>query len=172
MEGGPAQGHDGPYAAPLPLPGGEVEPGWIDYNGHMNVAWYMLAFDRAIDVMLERELGLGETHVHASGQGPFALQSSIHYLAELRLAARFRFEALLLDADAKRMHLVVTMVRASDGSPAATLETLLMNVDHATRRAVPYPDWAQPRLARMLADHATAPRPPQAGRPLGIRRQG
>jgi len=39
----------------------EVKPEWIDYNGHMNVAYYVLAFDHAIDDFYGR-LGLGEAY--------------------------------------------------------------------------------------------------------------
>ncbi len=31
--------------APLELRQGRVRPEWLDYNGHMNVAYYVLAFD-------------------------------------------------------------------------------------------------------------------------------
>lgn len=167
----PETGHDGPYAAPLALPGGRVEPGWIDYNGHMNVAYYALAFDRAVDRLLEDHLGLGETRVRNAGQGPYVLQSTICYLGELLEGEAFDFTALLVDCDAKRLHLFLEM-RNAGGAVAATSEQLLMNVDLGARRAAPYPDWAQARAARMLADHAAAARPPQLGQALGIRRKG
>ena len=32
---------------------------WIDYNGHMNVAYYTLAFDKALDFFFEDVLGIG-----------------------------------------------------------------------------------------------------------------
>src|SRR5690242_2796218 len=38
---------------------GKVEPAWIDYNGHMNVGYYVVAFDKGTDGLLDR-LGLGE----------------------------------------------------------------------------------------------------------------
>lgn len=172
MTSAPATGHDGPYDAPLALPGERVRPDWIDYNGHMNVAYYLLAFDHACDRMLEDHLGVGESFVAAARMGPYALQSSIHYLAELLEGEAFDFTALLLDCDAKRMHLMLEMRRAKDREVAATYEVLLMNVDLRERRSAPYPDWAQARMARMKEAHACIPRPPQCGKPLGIRRKG
>lgn len=165
-------GLEGPYPAPLVVPGGTVQPDWVDYNGHMNVAYYLMAFDRAIDAVLEDVLGIGESFVTREGQGPFALQSHIHYLAELLEGDAFSFEVLLIGADAKRSHWMMTMLKETDGSLAATYEVVLLNVDHATRRAAPYPDWAAARLARMVEDHADAPRPPQFGKPIGLGRKG
>lgn len=169
MSADPHGGTDGPYPAPLDCGGGTVLPDWIDYNGHMNVAYYVLAFDRATDRMLEDWLGIGESFVAAARQGPYALQSSVHYLAELLEGEAFTIDALLIDCDAKRMHVMLRMLK-TDGTVAATYELLMMNVDLETRRSAPYPDRAQARLERMKADHAAAPRPPQFGQPLGIRR--
>lgn len=169
MNDAPQGGHDGPYPSPLPLAGDTVRTEWIDYNGHMNVAFYVTAFDAAIDRMLEDTIGIGESFVAAARLGPYALQSSIHYLDEMLEGERFSFDLLMIDADAKRMHVMMQMLKA-DGAIAATYEQLLINVDLTTRRSAPYPDWAAARLARMVADHADAPRPKQFGRPLGIRR--
>ncbi|MSU90556.1 thioesterase [Rhodobacteraceae bacterium 2CG4] len=164
-------GHDGPYAAPLRIEGGTVASGWLDYNGHMNVAWYGHAFDRAVERILARELGLGEGRARAERQGLYALQASFHYLAELRLGERFDFAGLLIDCDAKRLHLMLEM-RKPDATVAATCEQILMNVDLSTRRPAPWPDAALARLARMRRAHADVPRPAQFARPLGLRRGG
>ena len=47
------KGFDGPYEAPLKLPTRKVLKSWIDYNGHMNVAYYTMAIDNSIDYFLE-----------------------------------------------------------------------------------------------------------------------
>ncbi len=148
-----------------------VPPEWIDYNGHMNVAYYTLAFDKAMDELLER-LGVGESFVREAGMGPMALATQVHYLAELVEGEAFACDIQLLDADAKRTHAFLTMVRPATGAPVATYETLTMNVDLEARRSAPYPDWAQRRIASLLAAHAGLPRPPQAGARIGIRRKG
>jgi acyl-CoA thioester hydrolase len=148
-----------------------VPPEWIDYNGHMNVAYYTLAFDKAMDEVLER-LGVGPSFVAEAGMGPMALVTQIHYLAELVEGEEFACDYQLLDADAKRIHSFLTMVRTATGEAAATYETLTVNVDLAARRSAPYPDWAQRRIGRLLEAHAGLPRPPQTGARIGIRRKG
>ncbi|MEM1382276.1 MAG: thioesterase family protein [Pseudomonadota bacterium] len=148
-----------------------VEPGWIDYNGHMNVAYYTMAFDRALDEVYEA-LGIGETAAREARQGPMALQSQIFYLAELVEGEAFHGLFQLLDADTKRVHIFCALIRERDEARAATYESLSINVDLAARRASPYPPQAQARIDAMLAGHCTLSRPEEAGRTIGIRRRG
>jgi acyl-CoA thioester hydrolase len=167
-EGKDMEGHDGPYDAPVVIGPRAVPPEWIDYNGHMNVAYYTMAFDQAIDRFLEDELGIGESFVARDRQGPYALQAHIHYMGELLEGDEFSVSILLHDHDAKRMHLVLEMWNSDTGVVSATCEEVLMNVDLETRRSAPYPDWAQARLASMRKGHSFQPRPQQMGRPIGL----
>ncbi len=166
----PQDGHDGPYAAPVKLATQQVKPGWIDYNGHMNVTYYTMAFDNAIDAFLAQELGMGEAHAARVRQGPYSLQNNVSYFAELLEGADFRVQVLLVDHDEKRMHLFMQMLNGAGGL-AATCEAMLMNVDHTTRRATPYAGWIQKRLASMQASHDALPRPKGLGAQIGIRRK-
>lgn len=166
----PLTGHDGPYPAPAVAANRTVQPDWIDYNGHMNVGYYGIAFDKGLDVVFSDMLGVGEEFVEASGNGPYVLQSHMHFLAELLEGETFSVRFRLLDHDHKRLHFFAEMVSDRSGALCATQEILIMNVDHATGRSAPYPDWAQRRFARMLSDHAGLPPAPQIGAPIGIRR--
>jgi acyl-CoA thioester hydrolase len=159
-------------ARPIRTATRRVLPEWIDYNGHMNVAYYTMAFDAAIDEVYER-LGIGETLVRSRNMGPMALQSQVHYLGELLEGDAFATDFLLLDWDAKRVHSISTMVAlGEDGSErvAATYETLSLNVDLAARRSAPYPDEAQTLIRALGEAQAGLPRPPQVGRTIAIRR--
>jgi len=158
-------------AAPIRTRSRRVPPEWIDYNGHMNVAYYMMAFDRTLDEILEERLGVGETFAREQRMGPMALQAQIHYLGELIEGTEFACDFQLLDADPKRIHFFVTMFNLETGEAAATYESLSMNVDLEARRSAPYPDWAQERIERMRMAHTALPRPPLAGNPMGIRRK-
>ena len=158
-------------AAPIRSSPRRVPPEWIDYNGHMNVAYYTLAFDQALDEVLE-PIGIGETLARQGKFGPMALQTQIHYLDELLEGTEFCCDFRLLDADHKRIHMFMTMINLETGATAATYETLSMNVDLQARRSAPYPDWAQERIGRLMAAHAGLERPAQAGSVIGIRRRG
>lgn len=166
----PLGGHDGPYDAPLATAPQIVSPDWIDYNGHMNVAYYTMAIDQAIDRLLEDHIGIGEAYAAAAHQGPYALQSHIHYLGEMLEGEAFHCRLTLLDHDTKRMHIFVEFINAAGGI-AATCEQLLMNVDLKARRGAAYAPDVIARLERMKADHAGIATAQQIGQPIGIRRK-
>lgn len=159
-------------ATPVLCGDGVVPPEWIDLNDHMNIGYYMLAFDRALMRFFDLWMGLNERYVQRSGCGSFVLQSHIHYLRELRLGEPYRVDLQLLDCDAKRWHYLASLRGGLDpDAPAsATCEQLAMNVDHATRRSAPLPEPERARFEQLRAAHAALPRPPQIGAPLGIRR--
>ncbi|TMV07653.1 thioesterase [Ruegeria sediminis] len=167
----PPGGHDGPYPAPVEVRGFTVKPEWIDYNGHMNVGYYGVAFDLALEEVMVEHLGLGGVQVEATGEGPYMIQSHLHFLRELREGEPFYYRLRLLDADGKRGHYFAEMFAEADGALCATQEGLFINVSHATGRSAPYPEWAAARLARMVEDHKSLEPAPQIGQPIGIRRK-
>ena len=164
-------GHEGPYGAPVEIHEFALQPDWIDYNGHMNVGYYGVAFDMAFERLLVDQLGLGEPQVHALGQGPYILQSHMQFLSEVTEDMTICFRFRLLDADHKRGHYFAQMISVPDQTVCATQEALFMNVSHRTGRSEPYPGWAVTRLARMVTDHASLPPEPQIGQPIRIRRK-
>jgi acyl-CoA thioester hydrolase len=143
-----------------------VRPEWVDYNGHMNVAYYVLAFDRATDVLLDA-LGLGESYRRAHDGSVFVVESHVTYRRELRAGDAMRIETLVLDHDDKRLHGFARMFRAADGELAATYEFLGLHVDMAVRRAAPFPAAARERIHGLAERHAKIPRPAEAGRGIG-----
>ena len=154
--------------APLALLDTAVRPEWIDLNDHMNVAYYVLAFDLATDALFDR-LDIGRCHVAEDRQSMFALEVHVRYTAELCLGDRLRVTCQLLDADEKRLHFFHRMVR-SDGVAAATSEWLALHVALGSRKATPFPAAVRTRIAALAAAQATLPMPAEAGRTIGIRR--
>ncbi|WP_448189058.1 thioesterase family protein [Azospirillum sp. sgz301742] len=154
---------------PLHLHTETVRPEWIDYNGHMNVAYYLLAFDHATDAVLGH-LGVGEAYAASANRSLFVVEAHLTYAREVTQGDHLRFASTILGADAKRLHLFHEMHHAEEGFLAATAEFMLLHVDLADRRALPFPDAIHTRLAAMAEAHAALPRPPQAGRAVGQRR--
>jgi len=99
-----------------------------------------------------------------------ALQTQIHYRAELLEGARFRCAFLLLDHDRKRVHVFLRMLTA-DGEVAATYESLTMNVDLEARRSAPFPEDARARIAALAERQTGIARPAEAGARIAIRRR-
>ncbi|MEQ8859996.1 MAG: thioesterase family protein [Pseudomonadales bacterium] len=158
------------FDCPILCPAQCVEQAWIDYNGHMNMAFYNLLFDRALDHVYDL-LGIGESYVRAGGGSCFTLEAHVNYLQELVLDDPVRVTFQLLDSDPKRLHFFEHMYHAEQGYLAATSEQLALHVDMASRRAGPFPDDVMQRVDRLMALHEPLPRPEQAGRAMGIRRR-
>ncbi len=156
-------------AKPIRTTARAVLPEWIDYNGHMNVAYYVMAIDQSMDEVFDM-LGLGEELVTERRMGPMALANQIHYLDELLEGQEYACDFQLLDADHKRLHLFVTMHHLTKGTVAATYEGLSLNVDLAARRSANYPDDCLARVQALKSAHAGLPRPDLAGARIGIRR--
>jgi acyl-CoA thioester hydrolase len=147
-----------------------VLPEWIDYNGHMNVAYYVLAFDNATDHLLD-SLGLGQNYIETKNSSFFVVEAHVNYLAEVVEATPLRFTIQMLDHDDKRLHFFTRMYHREEGFLAATSEWLGVHIDMDKRRSSAMPDEARLKLAALKADHANIPRPDQAGRSMGIIRK-
>jgi acyl-CoA thioester hydrolase len=154
-------------ASPLALHTERVQPDWIDYNGHMNLAYYMLAFDHATDAFFDF-IGLGEAYMKAQAGSTFTLEGHITYDREMMVDAPMRFETQLLAHDAKRLHYMHFMYHAEEGYLASTNELVSLHVDMETRRSAPMPEDVLAQLDRIAAAHGTLPRPKQAGRVISI----
>jgi acyl-CoA thioester hydrolase len=147
---------------PLELFRDRVQDNWIDYNGHMNVAYYVLAFDRATDAFLTY-LGLDAAHREATGGSTFTVEAHITYQREMQKSAALRVSTRLLGFDAKRVHHFQQMYHADKGYLAATCEWLMLYVDLNTRRTAPIPAAAMQRLGEILESHSTLPLPSEVG---------
>ena len=156
--------------APLDTHRSKVLQEWVDWNGHMNVAFYVTAFDQASGAFM-RNMGLGRRYVDGKLGMTFVLETHVTYDRELRLDAPMRFTTQLLARDAKRVHLFHEMYHADDGYLAATNEAIVMNIDYATRKSGPFPAQAAERLARVWAEHQKLPKNPKAGRLMGLKKK-
>ena len=147
-----------------------VLPEWIDYNGHMNVAYYVLAFDNATDRLLDG-LGLGQNYIETFNSSFFVVEAHVNYLAEVVEGTPLRFTIHMLDHDDKRLHFFTRMYHRDEGFLAATSEWLGVHIDMDKRRSSAIPEDRLASLAALKADHEGLPWPEQAGRKIGIIRR-
>ena len=143
-----------------------IKPEWIDHNGHMNVAFFVLAFDEATDAAYEH-WGIGLDYPDASGCSVFTLGINVDYLGELFVDDAVRIETMLVDHDAKRIHYFHRMIDTGKDKLVATNECLCMNVNLEARKSAPFPDDVMEKLAPFAGD---AEPPRGFGRTLRIRR--
>jgi acyl-CoA thioester hydrolase len=146
---------------------GVVRPEWIDINGHMNVAYYVLAFDKAVDDLLAR-VGITDDYIRDGGGTTFAVEAHVTYRRELTEAQPYRIESRVLAYDAKRVHQFQRMLHAEEGWVAATAEWMNLHVDLGTRRVSPWPEPVLRALAALTEAQPRGPFPEDAGRRMSI----
>ena len=153
--------------APSPVHREIVRPEWVDYNNHMNVAFYVLVFDHATDAVFDR-LDLGKAYRETTGCSLFVGEAHVTYEQEVCAGDRLRVTSRILGFDGKRIILYHEMERDDADGLVATNEVLCLHVDLASRRTAPLPSPAVERLQRATARNGVLARPLRAGRAIGL----
>jgi len=148
-----------------------VEPAWIDYNGHLNMAYYNVLFDRAVDEAYEL-IGVGLDYLKRQKHSTFTAEVHVRYLRELKEGDPVRVTFQLLAYDAKRIHYFEQLFHAAEGWVSATSENMTLHVDMTSKKVAPFPDRVLRSLAAMKAAHERLPRPEAAGRRIAMPERG
>jgi acyl-CoA thioester hydrolase len=146
-----------------------VGPAWIDYNGHLNMAYYNVLFDRAVDEVFTL-LGCGPDYVAARGHSCFTAETHVRYLRELHAGDPVRVTFQLIDYDQKRLHAFEQLFHADQGWISATSENLSLHVDMARKKTAEFPADVARRIEAMQLSHMRLPRPEAVGRRIGMAR--
>jgi acyl-CoA thioester hydrolase len=146
---------------------GEVLPEWIDWNGHLNLAYYVVLFDKATDLLFDA-LGLGLDYRRSTDKGTFVVETHNRYERELLVGEKVGVTTQIVGTDGKRLHLAHEMFRRRDGERAATQELMFLHVDLAARRVCPFPPDLKARVDAAAGAHAALPRPDWVGRRVAM----
>lgn len=150
---------------------GRVEPAWVDYNGHLNDAYYMVAFSLATDGLMA-QVGLDAAGRAATGHTMYTLEVHLNYVQEVHEGVAIEVRTQILGVDAKRVHVFHTLHRQGDGTLLATNEQMLANIDASNAETGPKTAPFAPGVAALLVPlaqaHATLPRPANAGRSIAL----
>jgi acyl-CoA thioester hydrolase len=144
-----------------------IEPQWIDFNGHLNMAYYVVFFDQAVDELYEL-LGLGPNYLKAHKHSTMVAELHVRYLREVKESDPLRVRCQLLAYDAKRIHLFEELVHATEGWVSATCETMTLHVDMTNKKVAPWPGNVMGALEQMQTAHARLPIPDSAGRSVAM----
>jgi acyl-CoA thioester hydrolase len=156
--------------APILSPVMTIEEGWVDYNGHLNQAYYGVLFDRAIDHAL-LPAGLGPDYVTQRNASYMTVENHLCFVRELFKTDPVRVATRVLDLDDKRLHLYCEMQHADAGWVSCTSEWMFLHIDMETRRTAPWPADVRASLEAMKSASLALPRPERAGRAIGIPRK-
>lgn len=146
---------------------GVVVPEWIDINDHMNVAYYVLAFDSGIDSVWQA-FGMTDSYIREHNHSTFAVEAHVMYRREMRLDDPYVVTTQVLAFDSKRLHQFQRMYHAAEGYLAATAEWMNLHVDMHARRVAPWPADILDGIRAFVARPGTAPMPADAGRRMRI----
>jgi acyl-CoA thioester hydrolase len=145
----------------------QIEPQWIDYNGHLNMAYYNVMFDRAIDE-LWLKIGIGPGYMKERNGSTFTAECHVRYVREIHLGDPAQVSILLVAADEKRLHTFKELRHATEGWLSATSENMTIHIDMAARKTAPFPPDIRARIAALANAHATIPRPEGIGRKVAM----
>jgi len=146
-----------------------IEKDWIDYNGHLNMAYYNVLFDRCSDAAFEA-MGMGLDYVKGRRLTIYTAEVHVCYVQELHLDHKVQVSFQLIDHDEKRLR-AYQEIRHVDGWLAATSETLSLHVDMSGPKVAPFPADVMAKVEAMRAAHSVLPMPERAGRSIGIKRK-
>lgn len=144
-----------------------VQKDWIDYNGHMNVAYYTLILDHAADAFYDR-IGLGRDYRDRSDCSTFAVESHFTYDRELVVGDEAVCTGRVVGFDEKRIHHYYEMFHGTEGYLASTGEFMSLHVDLSTRKVSPWPDDIRQAMAEQHGLQSGLEVPKPVGRALGI----
>src|SRR5215831_6937745 len=157
-------------AAPLMLHRETVQPGWVDYNDHLNDAYYVVVFSNATTTLMDH-IGLGEAERRRTGHSLFTLEMHVNYLKEVKGGADVRIATQVLGHDQKRLHVFHVMFEAGSTEPAATNEQMLVNIDMKGLRSAPFLPDVLAKIEAIARMQEGLPRPANAGRSISLTRK-
>ena len=110
---------------------------WTDYNGHMNMSYYILIFDNAAEVMLTK-FNMGGDSAQSEKKGTFVVETHTTYDQEVKLGEEVEVHLTYFDHDMKRIHYRVSMFHKEKKYLAATTEVLSLYIDLNRRKVAEF----------------------------------
>jgi carnitine 3-dehydrogenase len=157
---------DDDLAKPLRLYDGRVEPGWVDYNGHMTESRYLQVFGVAADA-LARRVGIDAAYL-AAGFNYYTVETHMMHRREVADGEPIHVTTQLLGMDEKRLHVFHSLYRTKDDVLLASGEQMLLHVDTKENRACPVRADIRARLQHIAEAQRGLPRPGAAGRGIAL----
>jgi acyl-CoA thioester hydrolase len=148
---------------------GKVLPEWIDVNDHMNVAYYVLAFDQAVDALWQ-QLGITSEYIETKNCSTFAVEAHVTYQRELTVDDPYVVTSQILAYDEKRIHQFQRMYHADEHYLVATGEWMNLHVDLDLRKVAPWPPEILFGLAEFTERQGVLPMPAEAGNKMAIKK--
>ena len=115
----------------------KVKKEWTDYNGHLNVTYYVYVFDIASDIMLDN-FKMGGESAKKDKKSTFVAEMHTNYNQEVKLGEEVETHLTYIDHDKKRIQYKLSMFHKEKKYLAATNEVLSLYVDLSQRRVTEF----------------------------------
>jgi len=145
----------------------QIEPQWIDYNGHLNMAYYNVLFDRSIDE-LWLQIGIGPDYLKARNNSTFTAECHVRYVREIHLGDPAQVSILVVAADDKRIHTFKELRHATEGWLSATSENMTLHMDMTARKVAAFPPDIGANVQALAEAHAKLERSDSIGRCIAM----
>mgnify|MGYP001229887205 FL=1 len=110
---------------------------WVDYNNHLNMAYYVLIFDQALEVILEK-FNMGAKSAKTEKRSTMVVETNTKYINEVQEGIEIDIFLTFFDHDKKRLHLKMEMVEKKTKKISASIEWLSLYVNLETRRVTEF----------------------------------
>lgn len=141
---------------------------WVDYNGHLRDAFYLLIFSFATDAFMDR-IGLATDDRDASGHSLFTLEAHINFLHEVKLGEVVEVRTQIIGQDRKRVQLYHGLYKAEGDVELAASEQMLLHVDLAAGpKSAPFSETSLQALRLFTEAQRDQPDPMYVGRVIGL----
>ena len=121
---------------PLAIARGKVLEDWIDYNGHMNMAYYVQCFEESSDFLLEM-VNLGYNYAIENQKGVFVINCEINYKKEIQLDQPFYIYLNAIECKGKKLTVDLVM-NDKNNNLVASYRIVNLNVDLITKKSISF----------------------------------
>ena len=122
---------------PIQISDQTIKKEWIDYNNHMNMAYYVLVFDEVWEIILQK-FKMGENSAKTSNMSTMVVETHTTYNNEVKLGDEVEINLTFFDHDKKRLHFKMEMIEKSSKKLSATLEMLSLYIDLKQRKVAEF----------------------------------
>ena len=129
-----------------------VKQDWVDYNDHMNMAYYVLIFDQALEVALEK-FNMGESAAKDLNRSTMVVETNTKYLSEVKQGEEIDINMTYFDHDKKRLHIKMEMIEKGKKKISATIEWISLYIDLSQRKVTEFEEDKLKLMDKFIKDN-------------------
>ena len=129
-----------------------IKQDWVDYNDHMNMAYYVLIFDQALEVALEK-FNMGESAAKDLNRSTMVVETNTKYLSEVKQGEEIDINMTYFDHDKKRLHIKMEMIEKSKKKISATIEWISLYIDLSRRKVTEFEEDKLKLMDKFIKDN-------------------